>query len=99
MATDYGPYTFAWSGPLQARVGRDYGVRARGYLFDDHLEYRASVMQGVRGENSTNDLRFLGRLMFNHARQEAAAHVRCQLRHPGRLQHARRRRVLGPAGR
>jgi hypothetical protein len=65
LATDYGPYTFAWSAPLQARVGRDYGVRARGYLFDDHLEYRASVMQGVRGENSTNDLRFLGRLMFN----------------------------------
>ena len=65
LATDYGPYTFAWSAPLQARVGRDYGVRARGYLFGDHLEYRASVMQGVRGENSDNDFRFLGRLMFN----------------------------------
>jgi hypothetical protein len=65
MATDYGPYTFAWSTPLQARVGRDYGVRARGYLFDDHLEYRASVMQGTRGQNSANDFRLLGRLMFN----------------------------------
>jgi hypothetical protein len=65
LATDYGPYTFAWSGPLQARVGRDYGVRARGYLFDDHLEYRAAVMQGVRGDNSDNSFRFLGRLMFN----------------------------------
>jgi hypothetical protein len=65
LATDYGPYSFVWSAPLQARVGRDYGVRARGYLFDDHLEYRASVMQGVRGENSDNGFRFLGRLMFN----------------------------------
>jgi hypothetical protein len=65
LAPDYGPYSFAWSGPLQARVGRDYGVRARGYLFGDHLEYRASVMQGVRGENSTNNFRFLGRMMFN----------------------------------
>ncbi len=65
MATDYGPYSFVWSGPLQARVGRDYGVRARGYVLGDHLEYRASVMQGTRGTNSTNDFRFLGRLMFN----------------------------------
>ena len=65
LATDYGPYSFVWSGPLQARVGRDYGVRARGYVLGDHLEYRASVMQGTRGTNSTNDFRFLGRLMFN----------------------------------
>ena len=65
MATDYGPYSFVWSGPLDARVGRDYGVRARGYLFGDHLEYRASVMQGNRGNDSTNDFRYLGRLMFN----------------------------------
>lgn len=65
LATDYGPYSFVWSGPLDARVGRDYGVRARGYLFGDHLEYRASVMQGNRGTDSTNEFRFLGRLMFN----------------------------------
>ena len=65
MTTDYGPYSFVWSGPLDARVGRDYGVRARGYLFGDHLEYRASVMQGQRGDDSTNDFRYLGRLMFN----------------------------------
>ncbi len=65
LATDYGPYSFVWSAPLQARVGRDYGVRARGYLFGDHLEYRASMLQGVRGDNQTNDFRFTGRLMFN----------------------------------
>jgi Phosphate-selective porin O and P len=65
MATDYGQYSFVWSGPLDARVGRDYGARARGYLLGDHLEYRASVMQGNRGSDSTNQLRFLGRLMYN----------------------------------
>ena len=65
LATDYGPYSFAWNGPLTTKVGRDYGVRARGYLFSDHLEYRASILQGNRGTNSTNDLRFFGRLMFN----------------------------------
>lgn len=65
LATDYGPYTFAWNGPLTTKIGRDYGVRARGYLFNDHLEYRASILQGNRGDNSANDLRFVGRLMFN----------------------------------
>jgi hypothetical protein len=65
LAIDYGPYSFAWGSTLQAKVGRDYGVRARGYLFGDHLEYRASVLQGNRGTNSTNDFRLFGRLMFN----------------------------------
>jgi len=65
LATDYGPYSFAWNGPLTTNVGRDYGIRARGYLFGDHLEYRASILEGYRGENSTNNLRFFGRLMLN----------------------------------
>jgi hypothetical protein len=65
MPVDYGPYTFVESGPLGERVGRDYGLRARGYLLDDHLEYRAGVYQGVRGENASNDLRFTGRLMYS----------------------------------
>lgn len=65
LATDYGPYSFVWSAPLQARVGRDYGVRARGYVLNDRLEYRATVMQGTRGPNATNSFRYLGRLMFN----------------------------------
>lgn len=65
LTTDYGPNTFAWAGALDTRVGRDYGVRARGYLFNDRLEYRASILQGNRGTDSSNDLRFLGRLMYN----------------------------------
>jgi hypothetical protein len=65
LTTDYGANSFAWAGALDTRVGRDYGVRARGYLLNDRLEYRASVLQGYRGPGSSNDLRFLGRLMFN----------------------------------
>lgn len=65
MTTDYGQYSFVWSGPLTARVGRDYGVRARGYLANDHVEYRASVLQGNRGAGDSNSFRFLGRVMFN----------------------------------
>jgi hypothetical protein len=65
LTTDYGPYSFAWNGTLQTKVGRDYGLRARGYLFNDHLEYRASILQGNRGTNSTNNFRMFGRLMYN----------------------------------
>lgn len=65
LATDYGPYSFLTAGPLTTRVGRDYGVRARGYVLDDHLEYRAGVYQGVRGAGSSNSLRFTGRLVYN----------------------------------
>lgn len=65
LATDYGPLSFVSSGPIDARVGRDYGVRARGYVLDDKLEYRAGVYQGRRGEDSDNPFRFTGRLVFN----------------------------------
>lgn len=65
LATDYGPYTFVESGPLTARVGRDYGVQARGYFFENHLEYRAGLWQGARGTNASNDLRYFGRLMYS----------------------------------
>ena len=40
LAIDYGPYTFIESVPTTSRTGRDYGVQARGYLADDHLEPR-----------------------------------------------------------
>lgn len=65
MPVDYGPYTFIESAPLGARVGRDYGVQARGYLLtDDRLEYRVGVFQGARGTNSDNSLRTSMRLMY-----------------------------------
>jgi hypothetical protein len=65
LAVDYGPYTFNESTPTTSRTGRDYGVQARGYLGDDHLEYRAGVFQGVRGVNNTNAFRYAGRLAFH----------------------------------
>jgi hypothetical protein len=64
LALDYGPYTFNESVPTTSRTGRDYGVQARGYLADDHLEYRAGVFQGVRGLNNTNAFRYHGRLAY-----------------------------------
>lgn len=65
MTVDYGPYTFVESAPTTSRTGRDYGLRARGYLGSDHFEYRAGVYQGVRGNNASNDFRFVGRVMYS----------------------------------
>ncbi|MGE5232658.1 MAG: hypothetical protein ACM3OB_00980 [Acidobacteriota bacterium] len=64
MAIDYGPFTFVESGPLTENVGRDHGVRVRGYLADDHVEYRGGVYTGLRGTNGTNDFRYNGRIAF-----------------------------------
>lgn len=65
MVVDFGPYTFNESTPTQSRTGRDYGARARGYLADDHLEYRLGVYQGLRGINNSNEFRYAGRLMYS----------------------------------
>jgi hypothetical protein len=65
LGSDYGAWTFLASEPTGSRVGRDYGVRARGYVLGDHLEYRAGVYQGARGAGSSNSFRFLGRLVYN----------------------------------
>jgi len=65
LTTDYGAYTFVESTPLAERVGRDYGLRARGYVDDSHLEYRLGVYDGLRGTNATNDLRLAGRAMYS----------------------------------
>jgi hypothetical protein len=65
LASDYGPYSFLNSGPTQSRVGRDYGVQARGYLANDKFEYRAGVYDGFRGTDAANDLRYAGRVMYS----------------------------------
>lgn len=64
MAVDYGPYTFIESAPTTSRVGRDYGVRLRG-LLAKRLEYRLSLLQGFRGVESQNPLRFQGRIAYD----------------------------------
>lgn len=65
LPIDYGAFSFLSSGPTTANVGRDYGVQARGYLADGHLEYRAGVFQGKRDEGSTASFRYAGRLMYH----------------------------------
>jgi hypothetical protein len=62
MALDYGPFSFTETAAIQANIGRDYGAQARGYLANDHLEYRLGIFQGKRGEGETNAFRYAGRL-------------------------------------
>ncbi len=62
MPLDFGPFTFTETGAIQGNVGRDYGAQARGYLGNDHLEYRLGVFQGNRGQNEVNAFRYSGRL-------------------------------------
>jgi hypothetical protein len=64
MLLDYGPYTFLESGPLDERVGRDYGLRLRGYAGEGALEYRASVLSGLRGEDGTAPYRYTLRVQW-----------------------------------
>jgi len=64
LPVDYGPYSFLNSGPTGSRVGRDYGLRARGYLGNNHFEYRLEMMQGARGEDSTMPFRYIGRVVW-----------------------------------
>ncbi len=64
LAIDYGAYSFNESTPLTARTGRDYGAEARGYLGDDHIEYRAGLFQGYRGPGSVDPFRVAGRLTY-----------------------------------
>jgi hypothetical protein len=76
MPVDYGPYSFAESAGTGARVGRDYGVQARGYFFKNALEYRLGIFQGVRGTNASNDFRYVGRLMYQFGTPQAGLFYR-----------------------
>ncbi len=69
---DFGPYTFVWNDPTACRVGRDYGVQARGYLGGNHFEYRLGVFQGVRGEDSTNPFRITARAVYYPFQHESS---------------------------
>ena len=62
LPLDYGPFTFTETGAIQGNVGRDYGAQMRGYLANDHLEYRLGAFQGNRGQGEVNAFRYAGRL-------------------------------------
>ncbi len=65
LTIDYGAYSFLQSAPTTSSVGRDTGFQAKGYLLDQHLEYRGGLFQGIRLAGSRNSLRASGRLQYD----------------------------------
>jgi len=73
MANDFSffqyPYNLFANSPLQGNFGRDLGINFRGFLFNDHLEYRTGVFSG-RNTDGKGPLRFTGRFAYNFLDRE-----------------------------
>jgi len=63
MPVELGAFVNLETAALTANGGRDWGTEVRGYIAD-HLEYRAAALEGARGKNDRNPLRFTGRLSY-----------------------------------
>lgn len=63
LPMDLGAFTNLESTALTANGGRDWGAELRGYIAD-HLEYRAAVLEGLRGTGDRNPYRFTGRASY-----------------------------------
>jgi hypothetical protein len=63
LTVDYSPYSFLASDPTLSKVGRDYGLQARGYI-NKHFEYRLGVYRGNRNHNSDFPYRYMARFVW-----------------------------------
>jgi hypothetical protein len=63
LPVDYGPYSFLASDPTRSKVGRDYGLQARGYL-KSHFEYRLGVYRGNRNHDGDFPYRYTARFVW-----------------------------------
>jgi Phosphate-selective porin O and P len=53
------------NGVTQSSAIRDTGIGAKGYLFEDRFEYRASVFSGERAPGAKDAFRFAGRVQYD----------------------------------
>jgi hypothetical protein len=74
LASDFSPYAFVSTPPTGARAGRDYGAQARGYLLEQHVEYRAAAFQGYRGTTADHEFRYLARIVVDAFRTERSVY-------------------------
>jgi hypothetical protein len=63
LAIDYGSYSFLASDPTRSKVGRDYGVQARGYI-NKHFEYRAGMYRGNPDLDEGFPYRYMARVVW-----------------------------------
>lgn len=62
---DTSAYATLATGSLQGSANRDTGVGVRGFVLDDHLEYRVLALQGLRDSGSKYAYRYVSRLSYN----------------------------------
>ena len=62
---DQSAYNNLYTAGTQSNTGRDTGFMGRGFLADDHLEYRAAVLSGFRAAGVKNSFRFTGWLQYD----------------------------------
>jgi len=63
LPIDYGSYSFLASDPTRSKVGRDYGLQARGYI-KKRFEYRLGVYRGNRNHEGDFPYRYLARFVY-----------------------------------
>jgi hypothetical protein len=63
LTVDYGAYSFLASDPTRSKVGRDYGLQARGYI-KKHFEYRVGVYRGNRNHDGEFPYRYMARFVW-----------------------------------
>lgn len=63
LTIDYSPYSFLASDPTKSKVGRDYGLQARGYI-KKHFEYRVGVFRGNRNHDGSFPYRYMARFVY-----------------------------------
>ena len=80
LPIDYGSYSFQQSGVTGSSIGRDVGFQAKGYLYDNRIEYRAGLFSGIRlpavvvppaVQTGSNSLRAAGRIQVQLLEPEA----------------------------
>jgi len=62
---DTSAYATLATGSLQGSSNRDTGFGVRGFVLDDHLEYRVLGVQGLRDSSSHYAFRYLARVSYN----------------------------------
>lgn len=63
LTVDYGSYSFLASDPTRSKIGRDYGLQARGYI-KKHFEYRVGVYRGNRNHDGEFPYRYTARFVW-----------------------------------
>jgi hypothetical protein len=63
LSIDYGAYSFLASDPTRSKIGRDYGLQARGYI-KKHFEYRVGIYRGNRNHDGEFPYRYMARFVY-----------------------------------